>query len=84
MPLTQQGKGQTTERPDRHKAEEKQKMPGGEQGKPWAAERHTVSPPETGWPPQQQSSSTGPRGQAQLSDSCSAERALAGTQVGES
>lgn len=36
MPLIRQGKGPTTERPDRQKADEKRKMPGGEQGRPWA------------------------------------------------
>lgn len=41
MPLIYQGEGQAAERPDRHKAKDKGKRPGGEQGRPQAQRRDT-------------------------------------------
>ena len=41
MPLIRQGKGQTTEMPDRQKADAKRKTPGGERGRPWARRSDT-------------------------------------------
>lgn len=62
MSRIRQGKGQTTENPDRHKAEEKGKTPGGEQGRPRARRReHRVtSRNSVAFTASQQGSSTGP------------------------